>query len=126
PSAAGYNDTGFGPDASLNKFRLDDTTGQDVHFYRSFSYTLNGSGQLTGQWQPDGRGIDPASSGATFSAAPRNSMLSVFNGMDPNGMWTLFIADVSGGNESTLVSWGLGLSTVVPEPASVAFVGLFA
>jgi hypothetical protein len=47
--------------------------------------------------------------------------------MSPNGTWTLFFADMSGGAESTVVSWGLDI-TAVPEPANVAlgiFGGLF-
>jgi hypothetical protein len=55
-------------------------------------------------------------------------MLSGFNNMDPDGAWTLSIADLSGGGVSTLESWSLSL-TAVPEPAtwpltSVALLGL--
>jgi hypothetical protein len=44
--------------------------------------------------------------------------------MNPNGTWTLFIADLSGGEQSTLVSWSLDI-TAVPEPVNVAL-GIFA
>src|SRR5882724_9275604 len=44
----GYPDVGFGPNASANAFTLDDQAANDIHFYRSFSFALNGNGQLTG------------------------------------------------------------------------------
>jgi subtilisin-like proprotein convertase family protein len=47
--------------------------------------------------------------------------MSVFNSMVPNGQWTLFIADLSAGGTSTLVSWGLTVVTV-PEPQTWAMV----
>ena len=113
---AGYPDAGFGPDASTNSFTLDDQAAHDIHFYRNEPYSLNSSGQLTGQWQPDGRNLDPLSSTSAFDAAPRSGLLSLFNGEDPNGLWTLYITDVSPGGEGTLVSWGLQI-TAVPEPS---------
>jgi subtilisin-like proprotein convertase family protein len=120
-NSVGYPNTGF----SIN---FDDGGANDVHFYQSVSYSLNGSGQLTGTWQPDGRNVDPLSSGATLAAAARSNMLGTFNGMDPKGVWTLYLADVSSGSESTLVSWSL-TATVIPEPSSallftVGFAGL--
>jgi subtilisin-like proprotein convertase family protein len=118
-SSSGYPDAGFGPDSSANIFTLDDQGNQDVHLYRTFAYTLNGSGQLTGQWQPDGRAIDPLSPGSTFDGTSRSSKLNVFNGLDANGTWTLFIADVSPGGVSTLAGWGLQVTTV-PEPSIAA------
>jgi subtilisin-like proprotein convertase family protein len=118
-SSVGYGDAGFGLDAATNRFTFDDQAGQDVHLYRTFSFSLNGSGQLTGQWQPDGRNIDPLSPGSAFPGAPRSNILSVFNGMNPNGDWRIFFSDVSPGGESTLVSWGMQI-TAVPEPAAAA------
>jgi subtilisin-like proprotein convertase family protein len=47
-----------------------------------------------------------------------NSLAS-FNGVNPNGTWTLFFADLSGGDVSTLNGWSLNL-TAVPEPVNVA------
>jgi subtilisin-like proprotein convertase family protein len=113
----GYPDAGFGPDAFANEFTLDDQATTDVHSYRNAAYSLNGNGQLTGSWQPDGRTLDPLSPASAFESAARSAPLSVFNGMDPNGLWTLYIADVSAGGEGTLASWGVQL-TLVPEPAT--------
>jgi subtilisin-like proprotein convertase family protein len=99
----GYGDKGF-------LVTLDDqaTQGVNIHWYQTVDYTLNGSGQLTGTWRPEGN-------------------LASFNSLDPNGAWTIFFSDMSGGGESTLVSWGLEI-TAVPEPihwALMIFAGLF-
>ncbi len=115
----GYPDAGFGLDAALNSFTFSDQASYDVHYYRAVPYALNGSGQLTGIWQPDGRALDPESPAAAFATAPRSNLLGLFNGMDANGLWTLFVADVSPLGESTLVSWGLNI-TLVPEPGTAA------
>jgi subtilisin-like proprotein convertase family protein len=71
-----------------------------------------------GIYQPDGRNIDPRTAAASFNN-PLNStaLLSSFNGGNANGNWTLFIADVSSGDVSTVQSWGLNILTV-PEPSS--------
>src|SRR5262245_45402553 len=98
----GYPDAGFGPDAFSNAFTLDDQAATDIHLYRNTAFALNGSGQLTGSWQPDGRTLDPLSPASAFDSATRSAPLSVFNGMDPNGLWTLYVADVSPGGEGTL------------------------
>lgn len=117
-SSFGYSDTGFNITLS--------STGTDVHFYGANSPSFNGSGQLTGTWQVDGRAIDPNSSPGDFDSASRVTF-SGYNGMNPNGNWTLFFADVSAGAQSTVVSWELDI-TAVPEPADIAlgvFGGLF-
>jgi subtilisin-like proprotein convertase family protein len=108
-NAFGYSDTGFNitfSDGSPN-----------VHSYQLSSPTINGSGQLTGTWAPDGRNIDPQSSGATFDSTTPTADLSSFNNNTANGTWTLFVADMSSGAQSTLVSWGLTVVTV-PEPST--------
>jgi hypothetical protein len=46
--------------------------------------------------------------------------------MNPNGTWTLFIADLSAGAQSQLVGWSLNVTAAeVPEPVNVAL-GIFA
>jgi subtilisin-like proprotein convertase family protein len=106
--AFGYGDTGF------SGVKLDDQAGADIHLYQSVAYTLD-NGRLTGSWQPDGRTADPQGVLATNS---RISLLESFNGRDPNGTWTLFICDMAGLFQSTLVSWGLEI-TAAPEPAGI-------
>ena len=110
-SAFGYGDAGF-------VIKLDDqaTQSTDVHLYQTVAgYSLTAGAE----WRPDGRNIDPLSSGASFDAAGRTALLSSFNNLDPNGSWTLFFADMSSGEQSTLLSWGLQIDAV-PEPVSVA------
>ena len=117
----GYGDTGF-------SITLSSAGANNVHFYGNNSPGFNGSGQLTGTWQPDGRLIDPLSSPGDFDSATPVTFAS-FNGLNPNGTWTLFLADMSAGEQSQLVSWSLGITAVpVPEPVNVAlgtFAGVF-
>ena len=99
----GYAGTGF-------SVTLAASAAHDIHFYENFSPSYNGSGQLTGTWQADGR-ANPLDTSRTS--------LTSFDGLDPNGTWTLFFADQSPGDQSTLLSWSLDI-TAVPEPINVA------
>jgi subtilisin-like proprotein convertase family protein len=109
----GYDDAGMA-------VTFDDQTTNDVHLYR---LTLNGShavplaGPLTNSWAPDARASDPAT---VLDTDSRTEFLSSFNGLNPNGPWTLFIADVSPVDTSHLVSWGLELCGSYGEPPYVA------
>src|SRR4030095_2852575 len=49
----------------------------------------------------------------------RTGLLSSFNGLNPNGEWTLFLADLSPLDTSTLVSWGLELCGLPPIPPTI-------
>ena len=109
-NAFGYSDAGFNVTF--------DQGGVNIHNYQGGSYTLVG-GQLTGAWAPDGRNIDPASAPGLFDSASTGADLGQFVNIDPNGTWTLFLADMSGGGQSTLNSWGLTIVTV-PEPQTWA------
>lgn len=111
--AFGYSDAGF--NISLT------AAGANIHNYQSGSYTLS-SGQLTGTWGADRRTINPQSAASAFDAAPTGNNFGVYNDTDPNGAWTLFVADLSGGFQPTLVSWGLTVVTV-PEPQTWALLG---
>ena len=71
-----------------------------------------------GIYQPDGRNVNPLTPGSTLGSTLPTALLSSFNGLNPSGNWTLFIADVSGGDVSTVQSWGLQIASV-PEPASL-------
>lgn len=110
----GYSDAGFD-----HVTFSDSAANGDVHVYR---LTLNGDhsdplgGPLTGEWQPDARSSDPDT--VDISDA-RTEFLSSFQGLDPDGEWTLFLADLSGGGVSTLESWSLSF-TPVPEPSDYA------
>jgi len=111
----GYADAGF-------NVTFDSASANNIHNYQSGSYTLNGSGQLTGTWATDSRAIDPRSAPSLFDASPAGNTLSNYYGSNPNGVWTLFLADLSGGGQSTLVSWGLSVVTV-PEPQTWTLFG---
>ena len=74
-------------------------------------------GAFTGSFQPDGRDIHPL---IALDTSPRNDKLSDFLTTNPGGDWKLFIADVAGGDEATLVSWSISLTgpQAIPEPGS--------
>jgi subtilisin-like proprotein convertase family protein len=89
-------------DAGLNVRLNDSAANGDIHLYQSVpGYS---AGVLGGEWAPDGRGLNPLS---VTDTDPRNALLSSFNGLDPNGSWTLFVADLSSGEAASMVSWGL-------------------
>jgi subtilisin-like proprotein convertase family protein len=110
--AAGYGDPGFA-------ITLSDTAANDVHLYQNVSSSFDSSGRLTGTWQPDERNISPTSSGSTFDSASRTANLGSFSGLNPNGLWVLFISDRAAGNVARLDSWQLNI-TPVPEPTYTA------
>ncbi len=106
----GYSDTGF--DVTFN----DSVSYDNIHSYQNSAYSLNSAGQLTGTWSSDGRDIDPQSAPSLFDTTLPTATLESFNGTDPNGIWTLFLADLSSGGQSTVVNWGLSIGTA-PEPS---------
>jgi len=116
-SAFGYSDSGFDVTFSLSG-------ANSIQYYGSYGGT---GSPVTGTWLPSGLNIDPTSAPSDFwtaflSGSP-SALLSSFGGNDANGTWTLFLADLSGGGQSTLVSWGLDITTV-PEPSTLALTGL--
>ncbi|MFM2081912.1 MAG: hypothetical protein RL380_603 [Verrucomicrobiota bacterium] len=97
----------FGSDGSgFNHITLSDAGMIDIHSVNP------GSGNAVGT----GTYLADQSLGA-------NSLNSTYAGSTANGTWTLFLADLSGGEQATLVSWGLTVS-VVPEPVTWAL-GIF-
>jgi len=94
----GYSDAGM--DVTL----ADGASNGNIHDYQNVvGYAgLIGSG---GTFTPDSTG------GATFAGT--------YGGLDGNGTWSLFLADLSAGNQSTLASWSLDITTV-PEPTALA------
>ena len=94
----------------------------NIHTYGAGSFPVNGLGQVTGTWAPDGRTVDPLSPPSSFDA-PGNAGLDSFVGTNPNGTWVLFLADLSGNNTAEVTSWTLYVETV-PEPSSWALVAL--
>ena len=107
----GYSQTGFNV-----TFDLGSTA--NIHYYQNGSYTVDSAGLLTGTWQADGRYIDPESTPSAFDTASTANGLNVIPGTSPNGDWTFFIADMSGGYQGTLVDWSMTIVST-PEPATV-------
>ena len=118
-SNLGYSDAGF-------NVTFDATSANNIHFYQSlggYPGDLNGNGQLTGTWAADSRTIDSLHSApSAFDAAPTGNTLANYYGSNPNGTWTLFVADLSGNGQSTLASWTLSVVTV-PEPQTWTILG---
>jgi hypothetical protein len=110
-SGSGNPGTAYGNPAGSINVTLS-STGADVHWATATA------GTISGDYAADGRVISPLSSRGSFDAAGLAS-LAKFNGLNPNGTWTLFIADVSSGGQSTLNSALLSI-TAVPEPVNVA------
>jgi hypothetical protein len=94
----------------------------NIHYYGAGAFSVNGAGQVTGTWAPDGRTVDPQSAPASFDA-PGNAGLDSFVNTNPNGTWVLFLSDLSGNNTAQVNSWTLYVETV-PEPSSWALVAL--
>lgn len=102
---AGYGDAGFSITIGTGSLT-------DIHQYQDVSYSLNGSGQLTGTWASDGR--------EDATSASRDRMLDQFIGQNPNGTWTLLVTDLSSGNQARLNSWAIEGVGAVPEPGEWA------
>jgi hypothetical protein len=99
-------------------------SGFDVLLSDGAGYqNINTASEASGQ--QFGSGLSSIYNAAGGSAA----FETAFNGtVNPNGTWTLFLAnELAGSPQSELVSWSLGI-TAVPEPVNMAlgiFAGLF-
>ena len=93
-SVSGVSAYGYG-DAGMNVTLA--ATGTSIHQYGGNSTF---SSTPTGTWMTDNT----------------SGSLGSFLSTNPNGTWSLFIADLSGGSVSTVQSWGLQMDIVaVPE-----------
>lgn len=100
-------------------------SGLNVEFSDSYLTDVHTAlnNPLTGDFAPDGRNTNPLTA---LDTDPRTAFLSSFNGLDPSGNWTLFLADVSPLETSTLQSWSVNIATAVPEPGSLILTALAA
>jgi subtilisin-like proprotein convertase family protein len=97
-AGSGATATAFGSSASGMTVTLSDSGASSIH-------TAPGN-PVTGTYTPDSA----------------NTLDGTFaTGGVADGTWTLFLADLSPGGESQLVSWGLNIS-VVPEPVTWALI----
>lgn len=88
----GFADSGF-------QVTFDDAAATDIHLASA------GIGNpLAGTYQPDGRNVSPSSA---LDTSARSAFLGSFTGLDANGGWTLFVADVSPVGLGTLADWSL-------------------
>ena len=101
----GYADSGF-------NVTFSDLALQDAHLYRNT--TNPNGGTLTGTFQPDARNVSPFT---VTDANARTAFLSSFNGLDTNGTWSLYLADLSPVGTGTLASWTLTIQGI-PEPGT--------
>ena len=104
-------------DGGLN-ITLSAASPNDIHTYQSVSNP--GGGLLSGIFNADGRNVDPAN---VLDSDASTALLGSFDGQDPSGQWTLFLADLDYGEQGQLASWGL-VVTAVPEPTSVGLLAL--
>jgi subtilisin-like proprotein convertase family protein len=118
---------GYG-DSVLHLVLTDLGANGDIHLYQQASGYAGLIADGASTWTPDGRNIRPdVSTPAQFDAAASSRLAfdTTFGGMNPNGTWTLYFADVSGGGgTSRLNDWSLDI-TAVPEPVNAAL-GVFA
>ncbi|MDB6032602.1 MAG: uncharacterized protein JWM16_2940, partial [Verrucomicrobiales bacterium] len=115
-STFGYFDPGM-------DITFDDAAANgDVHNYR---LALNGSqsvalsAPLSGVWRPDGRTNSPLT---VLDSDISRAGLSSFQGLDPNGDWLLFVADLATGDLHLLDNWSLTITgylapTIGTQPA---------
>ncbi|MCX6896376.1 MAG: PEP-CTERM sorting domain-containing protein [Verrucomicrobia bacterium] len=100
-SASGFGTGTLGSDNGHSEsITLSDSGGTSIHM-------ATGSPVPVGTYAPDSGGV---------------LLNTTYSGMNPNGTWTLFLADLSTGSHGTLMSWGLDIS-VVPEPITWALIG---
>jgi subtilisin-like proprotein convertase family protein len=110
----------------------------DLYAYLSHGNTLvqllnpnpamSGSGFNNVTLGETGSSIPTGGSGPLTGSYVAYGNLSAFNNVNPNGAWTIFFADMSPGDTSTLNGFSIDI-TAVPEPVNVAlgvFGGLFA
>ena len=86
----------------------------------AFGYSTSGFNNVT---LADGgtsiHDVQTPGSGPGVTYAADGGSLASFNNMNPNGTWTLFLADAANPDQSTLVGWSLSI-TAVPEPVDCA------
>ncbi len=94
-----------------------------------FGFSTSGFNLKLDDWAVDNiHDVPSPTSGSSYVPDSGSASLANFNTYNPNGTWTLFFADLSGGGgTSRMEGWSLSMTelTVVPEPVNVAL-GLFA
>ena len=99
----------FGFNGNGMEVVFSDTAETNVH--------AAGNGYLSGVFRSDGQLINPLLDAASFSAGGGSLTLDgTFAGLNPNGLWTLFVSDVVLGSGSVAMrDWSLEIAAI-PEP----------
>lgn len=117
PGRTALNDFGYA-DSGFSVTFDDDAPAADIHNYQLIANPAGSA--LSGLWGSDGRNVNPAS---VLDTTPRTALLTGFRGLDPNGAWTLFVADTSPLSTARLANWQLSVTgdSPIPEPATALF-----
>ena len=101
------------------------TTNVNITFDDQASSSLPSSGAITsGSYKPTNLFPADAFAPPAPGSPPYGSLLSLFNGTNPNGVWSLFVQDFSQGDSGSVSGgWGLQI-TAVPEPSSLLLFGV--
>lgn len=86
PGRTAANPAGYG-DAGVDVVFDAAAANGDIHLYRNVTTPPAGT-PLTGDWQPDGRKVEPT---VVTELSARTTTLDAFDGADANGEWTLFL-----------------------------------
>jgi subtilisin-like proprotein convertase family protein len=97
-----------------------DRVGQGTPGEPTFTYGFGTAGMNVWLSDATGDSIDttaiPGFLGTTYSRNGYAGNLASFDNLNPNGTWTLFVADLSASGVTTVQSWGLQMDIVaVPE-----------
>lgn len=109
------------------------TFGYSSDFVAANSYTFRDGGVAlfnvappaiipSGIYEASSNPNPPATNTNPYSYTP-TSFIASFGGINPQGIWTLEVTDWAGGDTGSIGSWTLHVD-VVPEPATLAAVGL--
>jgi subtilisin-like proprotein convertase family protein len=98
-------------------------TGSGGEPQNTFGFSTSGFGAITLDDETTYGNIHDQLNPAGGTWKSDGLTLNDFNTLNPNGTWTLFLADLAGGGDpATLVSWGLDIEAV-PEPVTWALIG---
>jgi len=98
-----------------------DVVNGDITFDDSAAAPVPDAGPLvTGSYQPSNyeAGLDPFPAPAPAPSAA--TTLATFNGTDPNGTWSLYVVDDTGGDSGSITGWCLQIATGGPTPTPTA------
>lgn len=116
--------TDLTPDGSgssgMSVIFADAGAGGDIH-----TGTFTVGQQVSGIFAPDARSDSPFT--VTENTTNRTEFLSSFTGLAGDGLWELYVADLSTGFVSEIESWGITMTddsiSAIPEPGSLVAVG---